>query len=107
MTTERIDFDKETGLPGSITVTLTLAEAVFISKICGKISPLVASKIEADGDKSLSEIWNRLASDLFCRYWSGGDEDLYTIPGFDMNKACVDYLERQEKNNEDTRRRGN
>jgi hypothetical protein len=96
MTTERIDFDKETGLPGSITVTLTLDEALFIAKFCGKISPLVANKIEADGDKALDEIWKGLASDLFCRYWDGGVSDLYAIPGFDLNKACVEYLKKQD-----------
>lgn len=95
MTTERIDFDKETGLPGSITVTLTLAEALFIAKFCGKISPLVANRIEADGDKALDGIWNRLASDLFCRYWEGGDEDLYTIPGIDINTAVIEYLKKE------------
>lgn len=95
MTTERIDFDTSTGLPGSITVTLTLQEAVFIAKVCGNLSAFTANKIEADGGKTMRALYNGLASDLFCRYWEGGQDDLYQIPGVDINKALVEYLKAQ------------
>ena len=95
MTTERIDFDKETGLPGSITVTLTLQEAVFIAKVCGGLSDFTANRIEADGGKTNHALYTGLASDLFCRYWDGGQEDLYQFPGVDINKAIVEHLKAQ------------
>ena len=95
MTTERIDFDTNTGLPGSITVTLTLQEAVFIAKVCGGLSPLAANKIEAQGAEAMNALYKGLASDLFCRYWHGGQEDLYQIPGVDINKAIMEYLKAQ------------
>ena len=95
MTTERIDFDTSTGLPGSITVTLTLQEAVFIAKLCGNLSDLTANKIEVDGAKTNHAIYTGLASDLFCRYWEGGQDDLYQIPGVKINEAIMEYLKKQ------------
>ncbi len=96
MTTERIDFDKETGLPGSITVTLTLKEAVFIGKICGELSALAANAIEEDGAQTMTALYKGLASDLFCRYWDGGQDDLYKIKGVPLNELIINHLKAQE-----------
>lgn len=59
-------------IPAKVTVTMTLAEAVFINKVLGKMTGHDASAVMPNGDVIEHEIYTCLASGLFDRYWEDG-----------------------------------
>ena len=68
MTIDKIEFKQgeEGAIPAQITVTMTLAEAVWIAKTAGSVSGV--------GHAESSDIYNALASDVMNRYWEDGIE---------------------------------
>jgi len=54
---------EEGAIPKEITVTMTLAEAVWIAKAAGK---------QPCGNQPTKDIWDALIGDVFNRYWDEG-----------------------------------
>jgi hypothetical protein len=65
-----IKYNKKEG-PETITVTMTLDEAAFITKATGKLNYDAANAILPGSGPVVSEIWNCLVS-VFNRHWDDG-----------------------------------
>lgn len=65
-----IKFKKE--VPSSVTVTLSLEEAVFLSKLTGKLNHISAEQVWPKFGSVSSEIYYPLQNYLFNAYWDDG-----------------------------------
>lgn len=70
MITQRIDF--QYGSPDAITVTMSVAEAAFITTLLGRMNDLEQDNVIAGGAHAGRGIYDCLTGDLFNRYWDDG-----------------------------------
>lgn len=62
-------------IPASVTVELSLAEVLFISKFTGKQSHNTAEEVMTGGGDASTSLYHGLTGDVINRFWDGGTDE--------------------------------
>lgn len=74
MRVRTIDFDGEED-PTEVTVTMTVAEAIFVAKLVGTMVDSDAANVAPHGVDSLHSIFSCLTGAFFNRFWDDGVDE--------------------------------
>lgn len=61
--------------PTQVTVRMTLAEAVYVTKVLGAMNGIQAEQVMPGGAHASNEIYSCLTGELFNRFWEDGVDD--------------------------------
>lgn len=74
MKLEKMTFveTEEGAVPDEVTVTLTIREAAFLTRLTGRLNDLEANEVLPGGDEELRSIYETLTGSVFNPYWDDG-----------------------------------